>query len=272
MTTSLQSRWIVLGALCFMMCIGMALPIYGGSVLSTFMAADLHWERSALGLLIAANMTADGLTAPWVAMLTTKIGVRRCLIIGCILMGAASITLATWVTVPWQAALAFGVIGVAAAFVSVIPCQTAAIAWFGYRRPFALSALYAAVGLGGFVFVWLMTWAIQGSSIGYRMGCWLFFGFSVTGILVTLLIVRDKPDAEQLEAWENADRKHYSKHQSKHQSTPQFPPPPASRTGLICGSAMHFAHRRCGRSISACLLLPAGLPLSLRMRRLICAT
>ncbi len=215
MTMNLQSRWSVLGALCFMMWVGLALPIYGGSVLGTYMTSELHWERSALGLLIAANMTADGLAAPWVAALVTRIGVRRCLIIGCILMGSASVALATWVTAPWQAALAFGVMGLAAAFISVIPCQTAAAAWFGHRRPFVLSVLFAAVGLGGFVFVWVMTGAIQGSTIGYRMGCWVFFAFSVMGLLVALFFVRDKPDAAKLAVWERADGERLSKSRSK---------------------------------------------------------
>nr|WP_307691825.1 MFS transporter [Variovorax ginsengisoli] len=203
------------------MCVGLALPIYGGSVLGTYMTSELHWERGALGLLIAANMTADGLAAPCVAALVTRIGARRCLVIGCILMGAASIALATWVTAPWQAALAFGVMGLAAAFISVIPCQTAAAAWFGHRRPFVLSVLFAAVGLGGFVFVWVVTGAIQGSSIGYRMGCWVFFGFSVMGLLVALFLVRDKPAAEKLQVWENADKERFS----RHRSSLKFPPP-----------------------------------------------
>lgn len=218
MRTSVQSRWVMLGALCFMMWVGLALPIYGGSVLGTYMTSELHWERSALGLLIAANMTADGLAAPWVAALVTRIGVRRCLMIGCTLMGAASIALATWVAAPWQAAVAFGVIGLAAAFISVIPCQTAAAAWFEYRRPFVLAVLFAAVGLGGFGFVWVVTGAIQGSAIGYRMGCWVFFAFSVMGLLVALLFVRDKPDADKLAAWERADRARVS-------NELQFPPP-----------------------------------------------
>lgn len=223
--TNTPSRWVVLGALAFMMCVSMALPIYGGSVLGTYMTAQLHWERSTLGLLIAANMAANGLCAPFVAALVTKIGVRWCLIIGCIFMGAASIALATWVTEPWQAAVTFGAIGVAATFASIIPCQTAVASWFVHRRAFALSLLYAAMGIGGFVFVWLVTWAIQGSATGYRMGCWVFFGFSALGLLVTLFLVRDKPDAEQFEAWESAD--------SLRHATPHFPSPvePPSGTG-----------------------------------------
>lgn len=239
-----------------MMCVSMALPIYGGSVLGTYMTAEMHWERSTLGLLIAANMAANGLCAPLVAALTTKIGVRACLIIGCFLMAAASIVLATWVTEPWQAAVTFGAIGVAATFASVIPCQTAVAAWFGHRRPLALSLLYAAMGIGGFIFVWLITWAIQGSASGYRMGCWVFFGFSALGLVVTLLLVRDKPDVEQYEAWESAD--------IQRQAARQFPPPPApvdidlrlrnvlwspalwaiyfSMFATTCGSAFVIAH------------------------------
>ncbi len=189
-----------------MMCVGMALPIYGGSVLGTFMAADLHWERSALGMLIAANMTADGLAAPWVAALVGRIGTRRCLMIGCVLMGVAALALANWVDTPWQAALSFALLGVAAAFISVIPCQTAATAWFGQRRPMALGVLYAAVGIGGFIFVWLMSWSLENAAIGYRMGCWLFLGFAVLGLMVAVFIVRDTPDPVQREAWERADR------------------------------------------------------------------
>ncbi len=254
--TYLHSRWVVLGALAFMMCVSMALPIYGGSVLGTYMTAELHWERSTLGLLIAANMAANGLCAPLVAALTSKIGVRGCLVIGCILMAAASIALATWVTEPWQAAVTFGAIGVAATFASIIPCQTAVAAWFGHRRPFALSLLYAAMGIGGFIFVWLMTWAIQGSTIGYRMGCWVFFGFSAIGLVVTLLLVRNKPDADQFDAWELAD--------SQRLAARPFAPPPAplnldgglrkvlcspalwaiyfSMFATTCGSAFVIAH------------------------------
>jgi MFS family permease len=256
MTTNLQSRWTVLGALSFMMCVSMALPIYGGSVLGTYMTADLHWERSTLGILIASNMVANGLCAPLVAALTTRIGVRKCLIIGCVCMAGASVALATVVTAPWQAALAFAAVGIAATFASVIPCQTAIAAWFGHRRAFALSLLYAAMGIGGFVFVWLMTWAIQGSAIGYRMGCWLFFGFSALGLLVALIFVRNKPGAEQFEAWENADRQRHASHNFAPPSEPNgsdrrlrdtlFSPALwaiyYSMFATTCGSAFVIAH------------------------------
>ena len=191
MTREAHSRWVVL-------------PIYGGSVLSTFMVAELHWERRTLGLLVAANMAANGLCAPLVAALVARVGVRRCLIIGCIFLGAASVALATWVAAPWQAVVAFGAIGIAASFAGVIPCQTGVAAWFVYRRPFALSVLYATMGIGGFAFVWLLTWAIHGSAYGFRMGCWVFLAFSAAGLLVALF-VRDKPRMEEFTAWENAD-------------------------------------------------------------------
>lgn len=235
MTPSLHSRWAVLGALSFMMCVSMALPIYGGSVLATYMTAELNWERSTLGLLVACIMLANGLSSPLAAALITRIGVRWCMIIGCIFLGAASIALATWVAAPWQAVAAFVAIGIAATFGGVVPCQTGVTAWFGHRRAFALSMLYAAMGIGGFIFVWLLTWAIQGSAqgsaVGFRMGCWVFFGVSATGLLVALFLVRDKPGVEQFEAWENADIQKYS--------VPQFPAPAAPNgTDLRLGDVL----------------------------------
>ena len=245
----------MLSALAYMMCVSMGMPIYGGSVLGTFMTAELHWERKTLGLLIAANMAANGLCSPLVAALVARIGVRWCLIIGCVFLGAASIALATWVTAPWQAVVAFGAIGIAASFAGVVPCQTGVAAWFGYRRPFALSVLYATIGIGGFVFVWLLTWAIQASAVGFRMGCWVFLVFSAAGFLVALF-VRDKPRMEQFTAWENADIKARSGRQLPPlavQSGPDLPLREVLRSPSLwtiyfsmfastCGSAFVIAH------------------------------
>jgi MFS family permease len=239
-----------------MMCVSMAIPIYGGSVVGTYMAADLHWERRTLGLLVATNMAANGLCSPVVAALIARIGVRWCLLIGTTFLGGASIALATWVIAPWQAVAAFGAIGISSSFAGVIACQTGVAAWFGHRRAFALSVLYAAAGLGGFVVVWLLTWAIHVSVYGFRMGCWIFFAFSVAGLLVALLLVRDKPRMEQFTAWENADIRGYSGLQFPPHAGPNAPDLPLrevlrspvlwtiyySMFAITCGSAFVIAH------------------------------
>jgi MFS family permease len=239
-----------------MMCIGMGIPIYGGSVIGTFMTAELHWERKTLGLLVATNMAANGLCSPLVAALIARIGARWCLFIGSALLGVASIALATWVNAPWQAVAAFGAMGISSTFAGVIACQTTAAAWFGVRRPFALSMLYAAAGVGGFVVVWLATWAIHVSGYGFRMGCWLFFAFAVAGVLVALLLVRDQPQKEQYTAWEDADIRRYSGQQLPPHAGPNAPDLPLrealrspvlwtiyySMFAITCGSAFVIAH------------------------------
>jgi MFS family permease len=178
------------------------------------------------------------------------------LIIGCSLMGATSIALATWVITPWQAVAAFGALGVSASFAGVVACQTGVAAWFSHRRPFALSLLYAAMGLGGFVIVWLLTWAIHVAAIGYRMGYWIFVAFAAAGLLVALLFVRDKPDTEQLTEWENADIQEHSGPQFAPLTGPNGPDLPLrvvlrspvlwtiyySMLVITCGSAFVIAH------------------------------
>jgi len=63
--------WRVLFALCFVISVNMAFPIYGASVLNTVMAVDLHWDRKSLGLLVGVNMLTTGLAAPLVAVAST---------------------------------------------------------------------------------------------------------------------------------------------------------------------------------------------------------
>lgn len=187
-------RWGVLAALSYMLCIGMALPIYAGSVVNTFMVVDMGWSRQILGLLVAVNMIVSGLLAPAGAMVVNRFGVRRPLIAGALLMAAFSIIMATVVNTPWQAVVAFSVgMGIAGNLTGIVTCQTGISQWFEDKRTTALSILYAAMGIGGFGSVWLVTRVIEGTQ-AWRAGWLVFVAASLIGVVITLLIVRDKTD------------------------------------------------------------------------------
>lgn len=189
-----NNRWIVLIALAYMLCIGMALPIYAGSVVNTFMAVDMGWNRQTLGLLVAANMIVNGLLAPGGAIIVQRIGVRNTLVAGSALMALVSAALATVVDQPWQAILAFGLgLGVAGNLTGIIACQTGVAQWFDRQRTTALSLLYAAMGIGGFASVWIVTRTIEASH-NWRAGWWFFAIASVVGVAVAALIIRNRSD------------------------------------------------------------------------------
>jgi MFS family permease len=189
-----NNRWIVLVALAYMLCIGMALPIYAGSVVNTFMAVDLGWNRQTLGLLVAANMIVNGMLAPGGAVIVQRFGVRATLIAGAVMMTLVSVALAMVVNQPWQAILAFGVgLGIAGNLTGIIACQTGVAQWFDEQRTTALSLLYAAMGVGGFASVWIVTRTIVASH-DWRAGWWIFAAASALGALVATLLVRNRSD------------------------------------------------------------------------------
>ena len=186
-----EKRWIALSALAYMLCLGMALPIYAGSVVNTFMVVDLGWSRQILGLLVAVNMIVNGLLAPVGAMIVTRFGVRLALLAGALLMALCSALLATVVNQPWQAILAFSIgLGVAANLTGIIACQTGIAHWFREDRTKALSILYAAMGVGGFASVWAVTQAIEWAH-SWRAGWGVFTVAALIGVAVTVLLVRD---------------------------------------------------------------------------------
>ncbi|EIZ78344.1 Permeases of the major facilitator superfamily [Novosphingobium sp. Rr 2-17] len=190
-----NQRWVVLAVLSYMLSLGMALPIYAGSVVNTFMVVDMGWSRQTLGLLVAVNMIVSGLMAPAGAVVVNRFGIRRPLIAGAVLMGVLALVMATLVTAAWQAVLVFSVgMGVASNLTGIVTCQTGISQWFEDKRTTALSVLYAAMGVGGFGSVWLVTRVIE-STHAWRTGWAVFMGAAVVGVALTLLLVRDKADS-----------------------------------------------------------------------------
>ncbi|MDR6423833.1 MFS family permease [Paraburkholderia phenoliruptrix] len=194
--------WAVLTALSVMMCISMSLPIYGASVVNTYMATALDWNRKTLGLLTSVNMVTAALLNPVAANIVGRIGIRRSLVIGCLTMVAGGAWLATVATQPWEAVVAFSVLmGMTSAFSGIIPCQAGVAAWFVRRRTLAISVLFAVVGAASFAVISLIG-AVVESAGGWRSGWWVFVGAGVVGLLTSLLFVRNAPTGEDAQSSE----------------------------------------------------------------------
>jgi MFS family permease len=193
-TTRYYYGWRVLFALCFVICVNMAFPIYGASVMNTAMTVDMHWDRKSLGLLVAADMLTNGLAAPLAAIVVNRFGARLSLAVGSFLMLCSTVAMATVVSSTWQGVIAFGLGGgLATAFGAVVPCQAAVAAWFSRRRARALSILYSATGVGGFVAPTLFSGVIAASGGRWQLGWWTFAAFALAALLTTLLFVRNSP-------------------------------------------------------------------------------
>ena len=194
--------WKILYALCFVICVNMAFPIYGASVINTAMAVDLHWDRKSLGLLVGFNMLTNGLAAPLAAVMVNRFGARLSLTVGSALMFCSTAAMATVVSNSWQGVIAFSVIGgLGNAFGAIVPCQTAVAAWFSRRRARALSILYGATGVGGFIAPTLFSGIIAASGGRWQLAWWTFALFALAALAITLLFVKNTP----AEARQSAD-------------------------------------------------------------------
>ncbi|EKT4522639.1 MFS transporter [Pseudomonas putida] len=188
MKGSSPQAWVMLGAFSAMLCISMSLPLYGGSIVNTFMAEDLGWDKQTLGLLTALNMLVNALAGPLVVNSVGKLGFKACLIISSCIMLAGGVALATLAFEPWHVLIGFSLMmGLAGSF-GLIPCQAGVAAWFVEQRTLALSVLYASMGVVSFLLIALVGSVV--SNGGWRLGWWVFAGAGLLGLLISLVVVR----------------------------------------------------------------------------------
>jgi MFS family permease len=109
-------------------------------------------------------------------------------------MLVSTAAMATVVSNSWQGAIAFGFIGgLGSAFGAVVACQATVAAWFSRRRARALSILYSATGIGGFVAPAMFSGIITASGGRWQLGWWTFALFALAALVTTLLFVRNAP-------------------------------------------------------------------------------
>jgi MFS family permease len=185
--------WKLLSGFWVIAFLNLAFPAYGGPVLNAAMAADLGFDRQALGTIFAIYLAMSGLPGPLVAMSVNRIGVRRTLVIGSLFIMTGAAMLATVVTNVVLAGIAYGlIVGTGVATGAMIASQAGVAQWFMRRRALALSLLYSGGAIGGYVPPVLS--AIASSATGrWRLGWWLIFVLSGIAALLALASVREKP-------------------------------------------------------------------------------
>ena len=192
----MQDRnWGIVIVYAIIMCISMSLPIFGGSVVNTAMARAFGWDATSLGLLVVCNMGAGALLLPVGAKITSKFGVRISMIIGFVSMGAGALALATIVSEPWQAVIAYSLaMGATSALSGIVPCQTGVSMWFPTRRALAFSVLYAVTGIATFGSIGLITSSIEKTG-AWQSGWYVFGAAAILGIILATVFVRNPEHA-----------------------------------------------------------------------------
>lgn len=187
--------WKLLAALWAILFVNLAFPMYGLSVLDPYMTADLHLDRTMLGLVFAVFMAMTGIPGPLAAWWTHRFGIRPTLVAGNLLLLASAVAMATFVTSPLAIVLVAGVlVGTSNAFGGPLAAQASVTRWFVRRRSFALAVLLTGAGVGGFIAAPVLNAVVERSAIGWRAGWWIIAGLALAASAIAWRFVKERPE------------------------------------------------------------------------------
>ncbi len=171
-----------------------SLPLFAASVINTYMAAALHFDRTTLGFVFALNQWMGGLPGLFVAFLINRKGVRFTLTTGALLLTVGALLMATVVHTGWQVSLVFGfLVGLGVCVAGPIGTQTTVARWFVKRNALAMALLLMGGSICGFVAPPLANRWIEHFHGNWRSGWWLLAATGVVAALLAAIFVRESP-------------------------------------------------------------------------------
>jgi len=187
--------WTLLAVLFSLDFVNMGFPVYGGTVINSYMLHQIPMSRSELGLGFTFSNLFVGLSATIVAMSILKQGVRKTFAIGSTLICAGSLFLAFFATKPWHYLLGYGgIVGVGMGFGTLVPAGTAVTRWFKRYRGRAMGICLGASGIAGFVVAPLLNRMLEASGGNWRVGWQIVAGVAVISGIVALLFIKERPE------------------------------------------------------------------------------
>ncbi|MDR3720159.1 MAG: MFS transporter [Candidatus Acidoferrales bacterium] len=179
--------WIILFA-------NFAFPLYGASVVNTYMAEALHWDRTQLGTAYAIYQLMIGVPAPLISVLIAKTGARFTTAIGCWIVVGGALLMSSIVHTSWQTYIFYSfTMGLGAMTGGILVAQTGVNRWFNRYKGLAITIVHTGTTFGGFVAARLVDKVIRASGGSWRAGWWLMAGVSTIAAVIAILFVRESP-------------------------------------------------------------------------------
>jgi sugar phosphate permease len=181
--------WIVLATAAITL-IASEAPIYCFSALVEPLEEEFGWSRAAIGAGPSIAALMAGLAMPVAGYLVDRVGARRLLVAGVMLIGGGFVAISR-VEALWQFYISVSVVAVGLALAGPPVCAVAIAHWFAKRRGLALGILFAGAGASG-VMVLLLAFLI--ALLGWRTGEMLLGIGQLATCIPLALTVRHRPE------------------------------------------------------------------------------
>lgn len=190
-------RMAVLGGLIM----GMGtVPLFQGlPVWNPVLRNAFGWNASQMSWAFAVTRIEGGLLGPLEGILVERLGPRRMVFIGMMILGGGFI-LFSQIQELWQLYLAFTIMSLGAALGTWLPMMTVMNHWFIRWKTRAMSIVMEGYALGGIVLPLAMAWAIGGvdPAVSERFG-WRVVAFAIGVTIMAMAIplsrlVRNRPE------------------------------------------------------------------------------
>ena len=190
--------WVLAGLGALVMAMGIV-PVFNGlPVWNPVLRNVFGWTPGQMSWAFALAEFEGGLFGPVGGILIDKLGPRRMLFIGLLILGAGFI-LFSQIQELWHLYAVFLVMSLGATVGSWLPMMTLMNQWFTRKRARAISVVLEGLALGGVIVPVLLAWAIGGAdpNISERFG-WrtsaLFIGiFAVVMAFPLSRLVQNRP-------------------------------------------------------------------------------
>lgn len=168
---------VVVGIICYALGYGAR---YSFSVIFPSLLSEFNWPRDTTAIMLSVHLLVYGFVAPLAGKLVDKIGPRKSMAAGTILLSSGLI-LSALGSRPWQFYLSFGVLsGAGLCLTAAVPFTTVLRNWFEKKRGLAFSLLFFGAGTA---FIWYPVIAYLIKNFGWQ------YTFVVEGVVVAAIMM-----------------------------------------------------------------------------------
>jgi MFS family permease len=187
--------WKLVAVLWLLDFLNMGFPLYGGSVINTYMLKQIAMPRSTYGLGFTLLNLFVGLPSTLVAAAILKWSLRTTFVIGSSMILVGTLWMSFFASRPWHYLIGFGVIiATGISFGTLVPVTTAVTRWFHRYRGRAMAIPLGASGFAGFLGAPLINKILAASGGNWRQAWLILAGIMIVAALIAVLFVKERPE------------------------------------------------------------------------------